>query len=62
MKLGTCNTFSKIKSRRIDIPPMWVTVTLKEFGRFICKGTENGDKDIKAFESKHMCFGAPKSM
>lgn len=62
MKLGTCRTFSKTKSGRIEILPVRVTITLKDLGRFICKGASSEVKDIKVFESKHMCSNASESM
>lgn len=36
--------------------------TLKEFGKFILKGTKRAVKEIKVFVSKHMCLEAPESI
>lgn len=50
MKLGTWKIFSRTKLGKIEILPIWVTMTLKELGRLIFIGTGRGDKEIKAIE------------
>lgn len=51
-----------MKLGRTDILPMWVTVTLKELGRFMFRGFGKAVRETKALESKHIYLDTPESI
>jgi len=62
LKTGTNNTLWRVRLGSIGTLPVWVTIILKELGNVICKGTGREVKEVKNWESKHMCSEAPESM